>query len=208
MHPLITEPTRTHERYLIGVDLGQSQDYTAIVVIQMFDTQGKKEYDLRHLERPDLGTPYPVVVNRIAEIVEDRRLGENKNLVVDATGVGRPVVDMMQEKGLRPYAMTITASTTEYDKVAKRDLVSTLQVVLQTSRLKIAEGLPLAPVLVKELVNFKAKISNTGHDSYEAWRDGVHDDLVLATALAVWHGEQRTTLRSVHDRVTRALTPW
>ena len=28
-----------------------------------------------------------------------------------------------------------------------------------------------------------------GHDSYEAWREKDHDDLVLATSLAVWMRE-------------------
>lgn len=192
-HPLMIEEQRTHERFLIGVDLGQARDYTAIVVIQAFDHKGKREYDLRHLERPELGTPYPAVVERIAEVVTDKKLGKEVSLVVDATGVGRPVVDMMRERGLRPFPVTITASTTEGDRVAKRDLVSTLQVVLQTGRLKIAHGLPLAPVLVKELVNFKAKISAEGRDTYEAWREEVHDDLVLAAALALWWGERITS---------------
>jgi len=30
----------------------------------------------------------------------------------------------------------------------------------------------------------------TGHDSYEAWREGDHDDLVLAVAMACWTGER------------------
>ena len=30
----------------------------------------------------------------------------------------------------------------------------------------------------------------TGHDSYEAWREGDHDDLVLSLALAVWYGQR------------------
>lgn len=29
----------------------------------------------------------------------------------------------------------------------------------------------------------------TGHDSYEAWRDGDHDDLVLSLAMACWFAE-------------------
>ncbi len=59
----------------------------------------------------------------------------------------------------------------------KRDLVSNLQVLFQTGRLRIARGLSLAPVFEKELLNFKAKINiATGHDSYEAWREGQHDD--------------------------------
>ncbi len=29
------------------------------------------------------------------------------------------------------------------------------------------------------------------HDSYGAWREGTHDDLVLAVALALWAGERQ-----------------
>jgi hypothetical protein len=32
---------------------------------------------------------------------------------------------------------------------------------------------------------------STAHDSYEAWREGDHDDLVLATALACWRAAKR-----------------
>jgi hypothetical protein len=38
-----------------------------------------------------------------------------------------------------------------------------------------------------ELLNFRVTINlATGYDRYEAWREGDHDDLVLAAALAVW----------------------
>ena len=70
--------------------------------------------------------------------------------------------------------------------VPKRDLVTTLQVLLQSGRLKVASDLKLAKVLVDEMLNFKVKINvKTAHDSYEAWREGIHDDLVLAVALAL-----------------------
>jgi hypothetical protein len=55
-------------------------------------------------------------------------------------------------------------------KVPKRDLVSALQVLLQTGRLKVSEQLKMADTLIQELLNFKVKISTGGHDSYEAWR--------------------------------------
>jgi hypothetical protein len=50
-------------------------------------------------------------------------------------------------------------------------------------------------VLRKELTNFKAKISLSGHDSYGAgsgtdeWREAPHDDLVLSVALGIWYAE-------------------
>jgi hypothetical protein len=74
--------------------------------------------------------------------------------------------------------------------VPKRDLVAAVQVLLQNGRLKIAEGLELAPTLRKELLGFRVKVDpKTAHDSYEHWREGDHDDLVLATALACWYRE-------------------
>ena len=75
-------------------------------------------------------------------------------------------------------------------RVPKRDLVSIMQVLLQTGRLKLAEGLPEAQTLIDELLDFRVRISDTGHDSYGTWREGAHDDLVLATALACWYGER------------------
>jgi hypothetical protein len=47
-------------------------------------------------------------------------------------------------------------------------------------------------VLVKELENFKAKVTVAASDPYELWREGQHDDLVLAVALACWEGERRS----------------
>ena len=59
-----------------------------------------------------------------------------------------------------------------------------------------ARGMRLVPELVKELENFKVKVNiQTAHDSYEAWRESDHDDLVLALALACWWAEQRRGLR-------------
>ena len=214
---------------LIGVDLGQQRDYTAISVTErVFVPTGKEvtrerwdagiesyfaarfpelaaEYRVRHLERPPLGTPYTDVVARVVELV--KALGGNPVLAVDATGVGRPVIDMLWKtlgedlKGTNIYvdrcAVTITGGdsvTKNPDgglRVPKRDLISATLVLLQNGRLKIADALPLKDVLVKELLNFRVKINiSTAPDSYEAWREGDHDDLVLSVAMACWAGER------------------
>ena len=218
------EPTR-----LIGVDLGQQRDYTAISVTERvllpsgefyrepcYDgftqqtrwrtaQEGKPEYRVRHLERPKLGTPYTEVVDRVVELV--KTLGGNPVLAVDATGVGRPVMDMLWKtlgeelEGTESYidrcAVTITGGdsvTRSPDgglRVPKRDLVSATLVLMQNGQLKIADALYLKDTLVKELLNFRVKINiSTAHDSYEAWREGDHDDLVLSVALACWAGER------------------
>jgi hypothetical protein len=73
--------------------------------------------------------------------------------------------------------------------VPKKDLVGLLQVLLQSRRIKAAPTLPAAPTLVQELLNFQVKITPAANETFGAWREGVHDDLVLAVAIAAWEGE-------------------
>jgi hypothetical protein len=65
-------------------------------------------------------------------------------------------------------------------------LVAAVQAPLQDGRLKFADALTLAPTLVQEMLSFQVKISDNAHDSYGAWREGAHDDLLLAVMLACW----------------------
>jgi hypothetical protein len=74
--------------------------------------------------------------------------------------------------------------------VPKKELVTSLQVVMQSRRLKIARALPDAALLVRELQNFQVKITAAAHETFGVWREGQHDDLVLAVALASWWGER------------------
>jgi hypothetical protein len=46
--------------------------------------------------------------------------------------------------------------------------------------------MPLGRTLVTELMDMRLKISDSGHDGYGAFRNGSHDDLVLALGLACW----------------------
>ncbi|MQA88709.1 MAG: hypothetical protein GEU90_00540 [Gemmatimonas sp.] len=155
-----------------------------------------------------MGTPYPVVVDHVQALRERGSLLEHP-LVVDATGVGRPVVDMLKKQGVRRLVDititggdSVTSSGASY-RVPKRDLVGLLQVLLQSGRLRFAAGLPLVDTLVRELLAFRVKISaDTAHDSYGAWREGSHDDLVLAVALAAWYAEKGQT-----GRVVWAMAP-
>ena len=215
---------------LVGVDLGQQQDYTALTVIERHyvpvgephdgtrwdQDQGRTvpearqpvavEYRCRHLERPPLGTPYTEVVERVIEVT--RAVGGEPLLAVDQTGVGRPVTELLYRRlreafityssQTRPQLLPVTSTggdtvTRARDgyRVPKRDLVAAPLVLMQNGALKIAEALALRDVLVKELKAFRVKINiSTAHDSYEAWREGDHDDLVLAVALACWAGER------------------
>jgi hypothetical protein len=148
-----------------------------------------------------LGTPYPAVATHVRDLLATPELKRDTILVVDATGVGRPVVDMLRQQRLAPIAITITGGdAVTYDngwRVPKRDLVAAVQVLLQSERLKFAERLPMVPALVQELTAFRVKIDPlTAHDSYGSWREGAHDDLVLAVAIAAWYGQRYQSSRT------------
>jgi hypothetical protein len=174
-------------RFVVGVDLGQTADYTAITILE---ERERGSYDVRYLERLR-NTPYPSIVRRLDHLV--KRLPEKPSMAVDATGVGRPVIDMIRDARLQAhvYAITLTGGDAVTQDgmerhVPKRDVASTIAVLLQTGRLRIARGLRESETLLRELINFRVKISLSGHDTYEAWREQEHDDLVLAVGLAAW----------------------
>jgi hypothetical protein len=158
---------------------------------------------LRHLERYELGTPYPKVIEHVSRLLRRppiRAHLDHTRLLIDATGVGRPVVDSFRAQSVHPISVLIHGGERVSQenaglrdiilRVPKRDLVAAVQTLLQNGRLRIAAGLPLADVLRKELLNFRVKVDpRTAHDSYSHWREGDHDDLVLATACACWYRE-------------------
>src|SRR5918995_209971 len=205
--------------YYVGLDLGQAQDYTALAVLEQQLWTGPEvdwaDFGVFFPEGVEPGgwvSPSvvgPVYAERILAVnarylkgplAADsplflRHLMRYPRLLADKTGVGAAVVDSFYEKGVYPISVTIhggSAVTEEVRgfRVPKRDLVASVQTLLQNGRLKIAPEMELAPVLKSELLNFRVKINPaTAHDSYEHWREADHDDLVLATALACWYRE-------------------
>src|SRR5271165_6971122 len=141
-----------------------------------------------HLERLPLGTSYPAVVAHVCRLLVKSPAGTE--LVIDYTGVGRPVFDMFLSAGLSPVGVLITAGTAETQEgmihsVPKIVLVSRLQALLHEARLKIHKDLPEAEVLIREMQDFRVEFTAAGGLTFNA-RSGRHDDLVLALAIAAW----------------------
>ena len=202
-------------RAVVSVDLGTVGDYTAITfteVVSRLQEKGRviipseqqlpivNEVVCRMIERLPLGTSYPDVIERIRQIMDAPDISNQAMLIVDQTGCGIPVVQQMRKiKGLSPVGITITGGSTVTEtvdggyNVPKKDLVSALQLAFQTRRLKFSRGLSFKDDLLHELRNFKVKMKKNT-ESYEAWRESDHDDLVLSLAMAMWmhrrlHGE-------------------
>lgn len=161
-------------------------------------------YEAVHLERLALRTPYTEVARHVKRLMHTAPLKGNATLTVDATGVGVAVTDQLRAEGLTFKSVVITGGEKESRegltyRVPKRNLIARPQVLLQEGnrRLKIASSLPEAKTLVDELLNYRYKITDAGNDTYSAWREGQHDDLVLALALAVWAAPSLTA--SIHS---------
>lgn len=198
-----------------GLDLGQAQDYTALSIVQKVKPKDSEliQYHTRHVERFVLGTSYPEIIDKLQERINAVNI-ISYMVLPDATGVGRPVVDLMRKRGIRTVPIMITGGEKElFDpelggwKVPKRVLVSNLQVLLQNGQLKFAKGMMHADILLEELMNFKIKVTSHANDTYEAWREGDHDDLVLSLAMAVWYAEKFGVTEGIKPR-PNIPNPW
>ena len=161
--------------YFMGLDLGQSADYSAAVVLdRQQEGSAPASYACVLCHRWDLGTPYPKVIGGLQQHLSRPEM-RGHALCVDYTGCGRPVVDELRRYGLTCTAVSIHGGVNESQhlgnwSVPKRNLVGMVQVLLQSQRLTFARGLPMLAVLQDELVNFKQKIDPaTAHDSYSSW---------------------------------------
>lgn len=190
-----------YDKYVLAADLGQSNDPTAIAVINHRRVVHKPDngfgkdvasfYDVRHLARLPLGLSYVEQVAEVGRLLARPPLNTECELIIDETGVGRPVGDLFDTSGMRPTRVTITtgdkASSVGRQRwhVPKGILISTLDARLHTGELRFAAELSEASAMGDELKDFRRKVSAAGRYSYEA-RVGRHDDLVLAVAIGLW----------------------
>lgn len=121
------------------------------------------------------------------------RIAEHDPLVwVDYTGVGRAVLDIFKQErvpNLRPVTITFNGQEGPNGhgghSVPKINLVSRLQALMHTGCLHMPDTLPLAKTFRRELLDFRVSYSAVGNATFGA-REGAHDDLILAAALAVY----------------------
>jgi hypothetical protein len=209
------------EAFICGVDLGQSQDPTAIIVMRHTRTpligddgwdidpkkrttrqKVKESFDVVHAERLPLGTSYPAIVEHIRNVLNRPPLRDNCYLVIDESGVGRAVGDMFSAAGLRAVRVIITAGTDVVKQellrwsVAKSHLISGVDARLYSDELRFAAELTEAPALAEELKDFRRHVGAAGRATFQA-RVGKHDDLVLGVSLCVWWATERRKYRTL-----------
>jgi hypothetical protein len=190
--------------FYIGLDLGQRRNFTALAVIEKHfqpfwgdqwitarrNEKGVTRFMVRALERIRLATPYPDIVDYVETVLNSADLLPHpKILIVDGTGVGAPVVDLLRRAklGCTMIPVTITGSTTSqsatynhgYQSIPKSLLLTSLQVTLQQGLLEISQSCAQTAILEKELIHLRMQGPTYGQ----------HDDLALALSLANWQAK-------------------
>src|SRR5262245_6232457 len=185
-------------RHVLGLDLGQAQDHTALAMISWqlmpLPTWGTRpppvHYDVPTLQRWPVGTSYRDIISALKTFMCAPPLDQAPaTLIIDETGVGLPVAQMFLDAlvrgGVKGFCCAV-AITDGHDvihhgesrwRVPKKVLVSDLQVLFQSRRLHVAAGLPEAQTLMKELQCFRTKVTAVRSDTLESWREREYDDL-------------------------------
>lgn len=198
-------PAGTGSAPVIGIDIGQQHDPTAIAVVETSvreitdQEQGRprneSHYFVRFLERLPLGTPYPEVARRLGAIWlrVAERTRQPARVFIDATGVGKPVVDALRAQLplAEIWAVNFTRGQHRNENrrarkvtLGKAFLVNRLQVLLQDGRLHLPKSSE-ARALALELLTYEIRVDENAVDRYGAFRVGTHDDLVTAVGLAI-----------------------
>jgi len=157
------EPIPGH-LYVMGVDLAKVQDYTVVTVYDRRDNAQVYQERFNELD-------WVLVKEKIKAISHKY----NRALVcLDSTGLGSPIFDDLTRAGVpvEPYQFT---------QESKKDLIEKLVLFTEQNNVTLLPD----DLTRQELSQFTYSISANGRIRYEA-PPGLHDDIVIAHALAVY----------------------
>jgi hypothetical protein len=200
----VIERVQGYSRFWLGVDLAQAQDNTALVVVQ--DEQlpvwaGPNRQALGPRQRTIVfadkfrGISYPDVVAHIIRVMTREPLRGRTRLVLDGSGLGRVVADMLFSEGVDHIAIQMTAGQNwkrsgRYTNVGKTLMLENLSVLFASGQLEFAEDLPLREDILAELETFQLETTAAGNQVIVQGKSGAHHgDLAIALAGAAFASE-------------------
>ncbi len=157
-------PISTNSPRVFGWDLAKSQDYTVGIGLD-------GEWTVSRFHRWQ-HEAWPATTERI---VEETQVVP---ALVDSTGLGDVVLDHLQRDGRGRY------EGFKFSVQSKQELMRRLQMAIQRGEVHFPRG-----VIVEELESFEYQYTQK-HVIYSA-PAGLHDDCVMALALAVYHATER-----------------
>ena len=161
------KPEYKEHMFVMGVDLAKVTDYT---VIRVYD---RGTNSLVYTDRFNK-IEYPFQKKKIQAIAKHYN---NALCSIDATGIGDPIVDDLLRSGVAVEPFKITEQS-------KKELIEKLSIWIEQKKIRLLRP-EFDPYALTEYDNFSYEIGPTGKVRYGA-RDGFHDDVVIADALAIW----------------------
>jgi hypothetical protein len=159
--------------YVIGADLARKNDWTVAVV---FDQTARRVVEMERFHN----VPWNEACNRIAALSKRYK---QALVVPDATGVGDVVVESLRERDVRLMPIVITGGRSVTDVgTPKAMLIQHLMVEAENRGFTFPASLE---VLTNELKAFEYDTTAAGQVTSGS-PDGMHDDAVIALALALW----------------------
>jgi hypothetical protein len=182
--------------FILSMDPAQVRDWTALSAIDMHYVEKRFEYDLIAMNRKQ-GLPYDQIVSWAVDVYKKQDFwekGQPPHFVLDSTGVGVAVRDMLAAKGVKLKAVTITAGESltrsgPIIHVGKARLIGKFLGAFDSGKVHVNPALPIWPKLEREMLSFRAEISAQGRAKFEA-EPGENDDMLFSLAQGVWFGEE------------------
>lgn len=153
------------QEYVFGVDWGKHNDFSVIVVLNSADGR------MVHFDRFNQ-IDYRVQVGRLMALADRFR---PITVIAERNSMGEPLVEQLIREGLpvQPFQTT---------NASKAQIIDALTLAFERGEIEILNE----PQLISELQAYEAERLPSGMLRYNA-PDGMHDDSVMALALA-WHG--------------------
>lgn len=154
------------KQYVIGADWGRSNDATVFCVI---DVEACACVYMDRMVDTDFAS------QRIRLIALAQRFNDAA-VLVESNSIGQPQLEELQRMGLSVQGFTTT-------NASKAQIIDALALGYEQDRITTIDD----PVLISELMAYQSERLPSGLLRYGA-PEGIHDDTVIALALAWWGG--------------------
>ncbi len=174
INPLLPRAGHPGIFHYCGLDLAQSEDFSALVIID--ESTGEVVFSEKWNQMP-----YPAQLSKIIGIVSRYRPCK---VVIDSRNIGSVLSEELRASGIpvEDFVATGTISKDWEKRGSKEKLVEKTMALFEAHSI----SLPNDADLLDELSSFSYTISPMGNIRYSA-PSGLHDDLVFALMLACWN---------------------
>lgn len=181
--------------YWVAADLGQANDFSAVVVIKdealpIADDNrvivGPRERTVVYADR-FRGVSYVDVVDHLIKLRNAPPFGGKSELVIDGTSIGRVVSDMLWGQSVDHHAIQMTGGqdwnkkSARYVNAGKTFMIENLAVLFAAGELKFAHDLPLRQEIEEDLASFTVQTTAAQNQIITQSRSTAgHGDLGIA----------------------------